>query len=218
MVDRKVKNSYGERMARPRSFDEKQVLNAVRNQFWNAGYAATSLEDLMRVSGLGKGSLYAAFGDKRQLFLRALHSYTGDANDALRKALAETPRAVDALRTLLEAPIGKPTSPDTRRGCLMANSTCELGNADPDVLAHAHRTYETSTALIADCVARAQREGDLPAGTDPIILARALLAAQQGILFMTRTGMDSATLTSTARSLAAQLLPDHNSARGEIDA
>ena len=54
-------------MARPRGFDEKQVLNAVRDQFWNAGYAATSLEDLMRVSGLGKGSLYAAFGDKRRL-------------------------------------------------------------------------------------------------------------------------------------------------------
>jgi AcrR family transcriptional regulator len=72
-------------MGRPRQFDEKHVLRAVREQFWNAGYAATSLEDLKRVSGLGKGSLYAAFGDKHQLFLRALRSYN-DANDsALRK-------------------------------------------------------------------------------------------------------------------------------------
>ncbi|WP_236794400.1 TetR/AcrR family transcriptional regulator [Amycolatopsis sp. GM8] len=196
-------------MARPRSFDEKQVLNAVRDQFWDAGYAATSLEDLMRVSGLGKGSLYAAFGDKRQLFLRALRGYTEDSHGALREALAEAPRAVDALRMLLEAPIDDPTDAGTRRGCLMANSTCELGSADPEVLAHAHRTYETSTALIGDCVARAQREGDLPADTDPIALARALLAAQQGIVFMSRTGLDTATLTATARSLAAQLLPDH---------
>ncbi|WP_030559992.1 TetR/AcrR family transcriptional regulator [Streptomyces aureocirculatus] len=196
-------------MARPRSFDEKQVLNAVRDQFWDAGYAATSLEDLMRVSGLGKGSLYAAFGDKRQLFLRALRSYTDDSHGHLRKALAEAPRALDALRMLLEAPVDDPTGAGTRRGCLLANSTCELGNADPEVLAHAHRTYETSTALIADCVARAQGEGDL-AGADPIALARALLAAQQGILFMGRTGLDTATLTATARSLAAQLLPDHS--------
>ncbi|WP_020667180.1 TetR/AcrR family transcriptional regulator [Amycolatopsis nigrescens] len=193
-------------MARPRSFDEKQVLNAVRDQFWDAGYAATSLEDLMRVSGLGKGSLYAAFGDKRQLFLRALHSYTDDIHGQLREALAEAPRALDALRMLLEAPAGA----DVRRGCLMANSTCELGNADPEVLDHAHRTYETSTALIGDCVARAQREGDLPAGADPIALARALLAAQQGLVFMSRTGLDTATLTATARSLAAQLLPEHS--------
>ncbi|MFE3170422.1 TetR/AcrR family transcriptional regulator [Amycolatopsis sp. NPDC059090] len=197
-------------MARPRTFDEKQVLNAVRDQFWDAGYAATSLEDLMRVSGLGKGSLYAAFGDKRQLFLRALRSYTDDKHDALRKALSETPRALDALRLLLEAPIDDPTG--TRRGCLMANSTCELGNADPEVLAHAHRTYETSTALIGDCVARAQREGDLPFGADPIALARALLAAQQGLVFMSRTGLDTATLTATAHSLAAQLLPDRTGA------
>ncbi|WP_246619150.1 TetR/AcrR family transcriptional regulator [Streptomyces javensis] len=210
MVDRTVKNPYPVRMARPRSFDEKQVLNAVRDQFWDAGYAATSLEDLMRVSGLGKGSLYAAFGDKRQLFLRALHSYTEDSHSRLREALAEAPRALDALRMLLEAPIDEPTGVGTRRGCLMANSTCELGNADPEVLDHARRTYETSTALIGDCVARAQREGDLPAGADPIALARALLAAQQGLVFMSRTGMDTATLTATARSLAAQLLPDHS--------
>ncbi|MBI0381988.1 TetR/AcrR family transcriptional regulator, partial [Streptomyces albiflaviniger] len=105
-------------MARPRSFDEKQVLNAVRDQFWDAGYAATSLEDLMRVSGLGKGSLYAAFGDKRQLFLRVLHGYTDDSHGRLREALAEAPRALDALRMLLEAPIDEPTGAGTRRGCL----------------------------------------------------------------------------------------------------
>ncbi|MBK1789167.1 TetR/AcrR family transcriptional regulator [Prauserella cavernicola] len=196
-------------MARPRAFDEKQVLNAVRDQFWDAGYAATSLADLMRVSGLGKGSLYAAFGDKRQLFLRVLTSYTDELLGHLREALAEAPRALDALRTLLDAPIDDSTGAGPRRGCLMANSTCELGNADPDVLDHAHRTYEASTALIADCAARAQREGDLPAEADPIALARALLAAQQGLVFMSRTGLDTATLTATARSLAAQLLPDH---------
>ena len=196
-------------MARPRAFDETQVLNAVREQFWDAGYAATSMEDLMRVSGLGKGSLYAAFGDKRQLFLRALRGYTDDKNGQLRKLLAETPRALDALRMLLEAPID-PTGAGTLRGCLIANSTCELGNADPEVLDHAHRTYEASTALIADCVVRAQREGDVPAEADPLALARALLAAYQGIVFMGRTGMDTDTLTATARSLAAQLLPEHS--------
>ncbi|MEW2570632.1 TetR/AcrR family transcriptional regulator [Streptomyces sp. NPDC047070] len=196
-------------MARPRAFDEKQVLDAVQEQFWNAGYAATSLQDLMRVSGLGKGSLYAAFGDKRQLFLRVLHSYTDDSHSYLRKVFAEAPRAVDALRTLLEVPIDDPTGAGTRRGCLMVNSTCELGNADPEVLAHVHRAYETSTALIGDCVARARREGDLPAETDPIALARALLAAQQGIVFMGRTGLDTVTLTATVQSLAARLLPDH---------
>lgn len=193
-------------MARPREFDETRVLNAVRDQFWGAGYAATSLDDLTQASGLGKGSLYAAFGDKHQLFLRALHRYTESNHEQLRTTLTETPRAVDALRMLLE-PLSEGGA---QHGCLLANSTCELGNADPEVLTYAHNAYETSTALIRDCVARAQHEGDLPAESDPLALARALLAAQQGIVFMGRTGMDRATLTATARSLADQLLPRHS--------
>ncbi|SDE36236.1 TetR/AcrR family transcriptional regulator [Auraticoccus monumenti] len=209
-MDRTVKNAYPGAMARPRAFDEVQVLDTVREQFWDTGYAATSMEDLMRVTGLGKGSLYAAFGDKRQLFLRALRSYTEDIHHQLRRALTETPRAVDALRMLLEAPVGEGTGSGARRGCMLANSTSELGNADPDVLSHAHDTYERSTTLIADCVSRAQDQGDLPAHADPVSLARALLAAQQGIVYMSRTGMDTATLTATARSLAAQLLPTHS--------
>jgi AcrR family transcriptional regulator len=195
-------------MARPRSFDEQRVLQAVRDQFWDAGYAATSLDDLMRVSGLGKGSLYAAFGDKRQLFLRALRSYADDFHGALREAIATAPRALDGLRTIVMAPAGDPTGTAARRGCLMANSTCELASGDPEVVAQARQTYETATALIADGVARARRDGDLPADTDPTALARALLASLEGLTFLGRTGMDIDTLAATARSLADQLLPE----------
>jgi hypothetical protein len=74
-------------------------------------------------------------------------------------------------------------------------------------MAEAGRTYETTTGLVAECVVRAQGEGDVPARADPIETARALLAAQQGLVFMGRTGLDIDKLTATARSLAAQLLP-----------
>ncbi|MCW2881525.1 MAG: TetR family transcriptional regulator [Sphaerisporangium sp.] len=206
-MDRSVKNCYPCHMARPRQFDEERVLHAVRDQFWNAGYAATSLQDLMRVSGLGKGSLYAAFGDKHQLFLRALRSYLDDSLGYLREKLDSAPRALDALRAFVMAPVSDPGGAAARRGCLMANSTCELATADPEVLAEAGRTYEGTTALVAECVVRAQKEGDVPADADPIETARALLAAQQGLVFMGRTGLDFDKLTATARSLAAQLLP-----------
>src|SRR3954447_14862306 len=65
-------------MARPRSFDEADVVRSARKQFHRAGYAGTSLEDLCRVTNLGKGSLYASFGDKHDLFLRAFDLYCLD--------------------------------------------------------------------------------------------------------------------------------------------
>jgi AcrR family transcriptional regulator len=201
-------------MGRPRQFDEQRVLSAIREQFWDAGYAATSLEDLMRVSGLGKGSLYAAFGDKHQLFLRALRSYTDAGASHLREKLAAAPRALDALRAFVTAAASDPGGAAARRGCLMANSTSELAAADPVVLAEAGRHYETITALVTECVVRAQNEGDVPPGADPVETARALLAAQQGLVFMGRTGMDIGTLTATARSLAAQLLPGASASQG----
>ena len=195
-------------MARPRSFDQQRVLEAVRDQFWSAGYAGTSLDDLMRVSRLGKGSLYGAFGDKRQLFLEALRSYADETHRALREAIAGAPRALDALRAIVTSPVADPTGEAARRGCLMANSTCELASGDADVRARAQYTFDTMIALIADGVARAQREGDVPGDADPTALARAVLAALEGVTFLGRTGMDIDTLVATARSLADHLLPD----------
>ncbi len=194
-------------MARPREFDEDEVLRAVRDQFWNAGYAATSLQDLMRVTGLGKGSLYAAFGDKHQLFLRVLRAYIEDGKELARR-LAAYPRALDGLRAFMMVTAADPDDASVRRGCFLANSTCELASADPDALATARGSYDSTTATLAECVVRAQQQGDLPSEADPLATARALLAAQQGIVFMGRTGLDRNGLVTTAQSLTDQLLPD----------
>ncbi|MFD6177181.1 MULTISPECIES: TetR/AcrR family transcriptional regulator [unclassified Isoptericola] len=194
-------------MARPRQFDEDEVLCSVRDQFWDAGYAATSLQDLMRVSGLGKGSLYAAFGDKHQLFLRVLRRYVTSLDHAVRGPIDSAPRAVDALRSFVLMPVGDPAGRAARRGCLLANSTTELASADPVVAAEAQRAYEGIAAALTEGVRRAQAEGDLSASVDPVGVARALLAAQQGLTFMGRAGMDVETLAATADALATQLLP-----------
>ncbi|MFD7024985.1 TetR/AcrR family transcriptional regulator [Promicromonospora sukumoe] len=193
-------------MARPRQFDEDTVLRAVCDQFWDAGYAATSLQDLMRVSGLGKGSIYAAFGDKHELFLRVLRRYVASLERTLRRSVDSTPRALDALRSFVMMPVGDPEGVAARRGCLLANSTTELASSDPVVAAEAREAYENMTAVLADGVRSAQAQGDVSPSADPVGMARALLAAQQGLTFMGRTGMDVATLEATARSLTAQLL------------
>lgn len=216
MMDRTVKKGYNEVMARPRQFDEDAVLRAVCDQFWDAGYAATSLQDLMRVSGLGKGSLYAAFGDKHELFLRVLRRYVALLNDAIHRSIDSTPRSIDALRSFITAPVGDPEGRAALRGCLLANSTTELAASDPAVAAEARRAYEGITTLLAEGVRQAQGDGDLSSSADPVGVARALLTTQQGLTYMGRAGMDVDTLKATADSLAARLLPAADDRQGSV--
>ncbi len=80
-------------MPRPREFDEGAVVAAARDEFWTRGYAATSVDDLTTVTGLGKGSLYGAFGDKHGLFVRALDDYVTSAVDGVRAQLRDPTRS-----------------------------------------------------------------------------------------------------------------------------
>ncbi|HEV7961034.1 MAG TPA: TetR/AcrR family transcriptional regulator [Actinoplanes sp.] len=194
-------------MARPRKFDEAQVLDAVRDEFWARGYAATSLDDLMRATGLGKGSLYGAFGGKRELFLRVLGEYAGQRVDGARRALSGDGPAIDRLRNVFDPP----ENPDAGagppgRGCLLANSSTELAARDDEVGDCARRTYQAVEDLLAGVIEQAVAEGGLPATTEPRELARLLLAIQQGVEFLGKTGMEPGGLRQIGRSAATALL------------
>ena len=183
------------------------MLLAVREEFWDKGYAVTSMDDLLRVSGLGKGSLYGAFGDKCSLFLRVLRDYD-DANlQGLSARLESATRAVEFVREFVLGVADDPTGATARRGCLLANSTAELANSTPDVAAEARRSYEAITATLAAAVERAQREGDVDPDADAREIARAVLAAQLGVIALGRTGMELGALTEVARSALACTLP-----------
>ncbi|GAA1204709.1 TetR/AcrR family transcriptional regulator [Prauserella alba] len=194
-------------MPRPREFDEERVVAAVRQVFWDKGYAATSVDDLMRASGLGKGSLYGAFGDKHALFLRVLREYN-DANDRmLRERLAQLPRAVDMVREFVHGPSRDTTGSSAQRGCLLANSTAELATSMPDVAAEARRSYDATAGILTEAIERAQRDGDVAPDVDGGQVAYAVLAAQLGVVALGRTGMGVDALASVAESALARLLP-----------
>lgn len=194
-------------MPRPREFDEDWVVATIRQEFWDKGYAATSVDDLMRVSGLGKGSLYGAFGDKRNLFLRVLREYN-DANDRmLRERLASVPRGIDFVREFVRGPSCDSTGASARRGCLLANSTSELAASMPDVAAEARRSYDATAKVLMEAIERAQREGDVDPDADADQFAYAVLATQLGIVALGRTGMGVDALAAVAESALDRLLP-----------
>src|ERR1700750_1896506 len=121
-------------MARPRKFDEAEVVQAARDQFWLHGFNGTSLDDLTDVTGLGRGSLYGAFTDKRALFLRALDDYSTALTDQVLADLRDPEqkgrdRLGDHIRSVTKLLVADTKS----RGCLMAKSAAEMGATDKEV-------------------------------------------------------------------------------------
>src|ERR1700761_4239594 len=122
-------------MARPRKFDEAEVVQAARDQFWLNGFNGTSLDDLTDVTGLGRGSLYGAFTDKRTLYLRAIDDYATELTEQVLADLRDPEkkgrdRLVDHIRS-----VTKLLTADTKgRGCLMAKSAAEMGATDKEVV------------------------------------------------------------------------------------
>ena len=176
-------------MPRPRQFDEAAALAAVRNEFARKGYEATSLDDLMRVTGLGKGSLYGAFGGKRQLFLSALQLYCDASLQAMHDSLSSDKPAIEKLRGLFCVPdLGKGNT-TSYRGCFLANSATELAAHDHDVRGMARLTYKSVEAMLISVVAQAQDSGDLPNTVEPVAFSRLLLTIMQGMEFLQKSGM-----------------------------
>jgi AcrR family transcriptional regulator len=194
-------------MARPRSFDEGAVLRAARDQFWATGYAGTKIDDIAAATGLGKGSLYGAFGDKHALFVRVFDDYCTQAAEGTRRALSGPDSG--AYRRLHDhvIAIAEETAADRdRRGCLIAKSTAECAQHDDAIAARAQRAFRELQDQLTDCVAAAQRAGDIAGGHDPAHLASLLLAVNRGIEALGKGGSGPAELHTIAETALA-LLP-----------
>lgn len=193
-------------MPRPRNFDEAQVLSAARDVFRTHGYAATSVDDLCSATGLGRGSLYGAFGDKHSLYLRALDSYTACVIDEVRVELRESAgSAFERLVTHIRKRTRAQIADSKRRGCLLANGASELASTDRDVVQRANRTMHTWRKELAATLAEAQRDGDLSPGADTDALASLLLTVLRGSEALRKQGFPPVAITAAADQAIALL-------------
>src|SRR4051812_36865181 len=113
-------------MARPREFDEERVLDAVMETFWRRGYEATSAQDLVDATGLGRGSLYNAYANKEGLFERALQRYQRCTQENLSLLGGDAPIR-DRIRRLLSTALNEQPQNRGKRGCLATNTAIEAG-------------------------------------------------------------------------------------------
>jgi AcrR family transcriptional regulator len=194
-------------MARPREFDETDVVAAAREEFWTRGYAATSVDDLTNVTGLGKGSLYGAFGDKHGLFLRALEDYITSAIDDVRAQLRSPAySAYDRLTRHIRGQARAVAADTSRRGCMMAKSAAELGAVDDDVERAVDRAYGEWRAELVDCIKEAQRDGAIDKKQNPQALATTLLAFMRGQEALHKGGAKPAQIKAAADEMIS-LIP-----------
>jgi TetR/AcrR family transcriptional regulator, transcriptional repressor for nem operon len=191
-------------MARPRTFDESEVLRRAREPFWDHGYAATSVEQLTAATGLQRSSLYGAFGDKHGLFLRAFDQYCSEDMAAIREELAgDDAGALRRLRRHLRSKTDDPAA--SRRGCMLAKASAELAGEDPEVARVAADAYATYEAALTDCFRGAQAAGDVRADIDPAEGGALLLATLRGIEALGRAGHSKRALRAIADTSLASL-------------
>lgn len=182
------------------------MIAAARDEFWSRGYAATSVDDLTAATGLGKGSLYGAFGDKHALFVRALDDYIGTALDRVRTSLRD-PRfsAYDRLTHHIRGQVKDIAADKFRRGCMMAKSAAELSATDDAVERAVENAYATWASELAGCIEEAQRDGDIDKKRNPQTLATTVLAFMRGQEALHKGGVKPVQLKASAEQMIALL-------------
>lgn len=171
---------------RPREFDVDEAVRDAIEAFRTNGYHGTSVQDLMKGTGLAKGSLYKAFGDKRSLFLAALEQYATAALRRIGETLHQPGPVRAAIRDTLLA-YARRVADSQYQSCLLAIAATELAPADPEVTAIVTRKYQRMQDLFAAAIIRGQLAGELAPDSDERAIARLLLCTMQGLRILGKT-------------------------------
>ncbi|HSA89647.1 MAG TPA: TetR/AcrR family transcriptional regulator [Burkholderiales bacterium] len=178
-------------MARPREFDLDDALERATQVFWTKGFEQASLDDLCAATGLGRSSLYAAFGDKRSLYLDALARYEERSVARIAKAFQGRPLR-RGLESFLAGLIDDIVAGPGRSGCFIGNCAAELARLDRAAAARVRASLERIEAAFRQALEK-QRVPDAGA------VARFLTAAVQGLRLVGKTNPDRAALEDIAR-------------------
>ncbi|MFO0972915.1 MAG: helix-turn-helix domain-containing protein [Phycisphaerae bacterium] len=183
------------RKGRPREFDLNLALDRALRLFWERGYEATSLSQLTRAMGISRPSLYAAFGNKKSLFFRALDRYTEHRAAYIHDALAQ-PSARQVFERLLLGAADALTSPDLPHGCLLIRGALTCTRADAAI----SRELRARRAAFATAIRRrfARARGDLPRAVRPEDLVAFVGAIISGMAVQAAGGASRAALRAVA--------------------
>lgn len=194
-------------MGRPRQFDEIEVLTAAIDCFWEHGYEATSIRELADNMGLTGASLYNAFGDKRNLYRRALNHYIETSFvDRVQRLEGALP-PIQAISAFFSEIIERSLDDRQRKGCMLVNSALEIAPHDPEFREIVIEVLEHIEAFFRRCVQVGQQDGTITTSQSATDLGRLLLGVHVGLRVVARTRPERTLLEGMVRPVLALLVP-----------
>ncbi len=186
-------------MGRPREFDVDEALGKALHLFWRKGFEGTSMTDLTEAMGIAKPSLYAAFGNKEELFRKALDSYQATCMAFFQCAMTQ-PTARRAVERLLFGFADVQTDCAHPPGCLETNGALVCSDGADHIRRELIRRRDGQVAMLQDRLQRARQEGDLPADAEPADLARYVMTVVQGMAVQAASGAGRDALHAVVRT------------------
>jgi AcrR family transcriptional regulator len=186
---------------RPRAFEPDAVLQRVRTVFLEKGFAGASLDELAEAAGLNRPSLYAAFGDKEQLYIHTLRHYGQHGVAGMEAIFAGKTPIEKRLGQVFKGAIDIYTAPPSPQGCMIVGTAAVEAPTRPKIAAAANELLDATEKAFERAFARAVAEGELPAEPSPEARARLAGTALHTLAIRSRLGTKASELRAYAASL-----------------
>ena len=184
-------------MARPKEFDQERALRKAIRLFSQQGFAATSTDDLMRVMEVGRQSMYDTFGDKRELFLKALELYVTESVQSINVELERPGSALAAVQNALVT-FAQRKDLCSAEGCMGLNSICEFGQRDADVMRITGNAGRMLRKTLMRVLTRARKQREIRADADLDNMADFFESTLAGIRMAAKAGKSRHALRNIA--------------------
>ena len=188
-------------MARPIEFDRDDVLRKAIGIFWQKGYSATSIKNLVEATGLQPGSLYSAFGDKRGLFLAAIDGYFEDMKRMIFTMLHTDQTAIVRIETFFNRLISDSVADEHRKGCLLVNTLLEIPVQDREINSRLQAMFGEVENEFKGVLKEHIQSGEFDSKQSPEDLARFLVAGIYGLRVFSKTQPDISALKAIVDNL-----------------
>ncbi|MFE3054357.1 TetR/AcrR family transcriptional regulator [Nocardia sp. NPDC059091] len=195
-------------MARTREFEPDDVVDAAMRRFWERGYRATSVEDLVKATGVKPGSLYSAFpGGKHALFLASLRRYSDLIVPQKLGELDDPNASLAQVRGYFDGLVADLLSPEGRMGCLLVNTAIENAATDDAAAAVVRGHLARLEDRMRDALRNAVRRKEVRSNVDPVAVAKGLVATSQGLMVVGKANPDEPVLRAIVDNAFAGLSP-----------